>query len=316
MEHEMNFLDLCVAFGRAIGKACRHICHWLAELVRLTYRLWWVVIPIMILALAAGMYYTRNDNLNYKIQAIALLNGASIEQFDQRYGILASGLQLSKQDPLKKVVTGRIATRFESFYVVDVFNDSIADYVDYNGKSSPADTIDVQMKDRIALQFCMKKRNLDQLPQIEKQLLDFFNADESMQKSYALYRENMLRAQQFNHDQLEKLDSLTSEYYFKSNPGANPLADVREGLVFMGDWKVHLFLDEIYSHQRRTEHMDRRASFMTAPVVLENHFVVNPNPINAPKRMLPLFLIAGWLCGCCLAVCVEQRKRIISWLRK
>lgn len=312
----MNFFDLCVACWHAIGRLCSRFGQWCARLLRITFRLWWIVLPVMALAIGAGLYYSREDNLTYKVQAVAMLNGASIEQFEQRYDVLKTGLQLPDSDPLKKALKERWAVGFESFYVVDVYNDSVADYVDYKKKSSPTDTIKVQMKDRMGLQFLVKKRHLKYLPQIEQQMLAFLNADEAMQKSYALYVRNMARAQQFNHDQMEKLDSLTSEYYFKSNPGSNPLGRIQEGMVLVGDWRVHLFLDQIYSHQERTAHMDYRAAFATAPVTLENHFVVNPKAKNAPKIVVPVFTLLGWLFGCLLAALIEQRKRIISWLRK
>ena len=52
MEKEMNFWDLCRACGHAIMRACRTVCGWLATLVRLTYRMWWIVLPVLILAIA------------------------------------------------------------------------------------------------------------------------------------------------------------------------------------------------------------------------------------------------------------------------
>lgn len=316
MEHEMNFFDLCVACGKAIGRACRCCGHWLAELLRLTFRSWWIVVPVVTIAIGAGFYYTRLDNQTFKVQGVVMINGASVEQFEQRFAMLQTAFQLTDQEPLKKYICERKVAAFETFYVVDALNDSVADYVDYKHKSNPTDTVKVQMKDRLAIQFHMKYRNLALLPEVEKQLLQFLNADEAMQKSYALYVKNLARELQFNHDQVEKLDSLTSMYYFYTVPGLTPEIAVREGVVMTGDKKVHLFLDDLYAQQVRTERMDYRASFVTAPVTLENHLVVNPKAINGRRTMLPLFAIAGWLVGCCIAALIEQRKRIISWLRK
>ena len=63
MEKEMNFFDLCVACGRAIGRACVALWHVLERMIRLTYRYWYIVITLIVLALACAVYLTRKDNI-------------------------------------------------------------------------------------------------------------------------------------------------------------------------------------------------------------------------------------------------------------
>ena len=87
----MTFIDLCVAIGRAIGRGCKAFGCLLAHMVRLTYLYWWVVITLVVLSVAAALYYTRCENLTYKLNAVALLNGPSIQQFEQVYAPLRSG---------------------------------------------------------------------------------------------------------------------------------------------------------------------------------------------------------------------------------
>ena len=47
----MNFIDLCMACGRAIGRAWEACCNLLAHMLRLTYRYGWVVLTLVVLAL-------------------------------------------------------------------------------------------------------------------------------------------------------------------------------------------------------------------------------------------------------------------------
>lgn len=316
MEKEKNFWDLCVACADALGRGCKAVGHWLAEMIRLSFRVWWIVLPVLLLTVAAGFYYSRLDNLKYKVRAVAILNGPTITQFDQRYAVLQAGQTIPSDAPIAQPICGRTITDLRSFRVIDVYHDSIADYVDLKRKSKPTDTINVQMQDRLCLQFTIKRRDMDQLPQIEESMLRYLNEDESMQLAYKTYMPNLERQIKFNHDQLEKLDSLTTEYYFHSNPGESPTNIIREGLVMMGDWKVRLFLNEIYEQHNRTARMDARAKMATAPVVLENHFSLVPSPINSRRRCLPVSIVLGWLLGCVLAALVEQRKRIIAWLKQ
>jgi hypothetical protein len=314
MEKEMNFWDLCRACWGAILSGCRAVCGWLAALCRLTYRKWWIVLPVLALAIAAACYYSRQDNLIYKVRAVALLNGPSIEQFEQRFAPFRSGLNFGDAE-VASYVTDFVARDFRTFRVIDVYADSVADYIDLKEKSVPTDTVNVQMQDRLCVQFRMKSRDLHLLSDLEHKMLTYLNADQAMQTAYAAYKPDLDRRVRFNHEQLEKLDSLTSQYYFHSTPGAS-LTAISNGMILSGDRRVYIFLEPIYRQQLLTERMDQRAALATAPVVLENHFAVQPVPTNGRRRTLPIFALFGWVAGCVLAALVEERKRLIAWLKQ
>jgi len=316
MEKEMNFFDLCVVFGRAIGRGIAALGRLLAQMIRLTYRYWWVVITLVVLAAAAALYYTRYENTTYRVNAIAVLNGPSITQFEQAYAPLRSGQMLPDELPLKELIHTRKVTAFDTYRVIDCLNDSVADYVDFKRKSSPVDTVKVQMSDRLCLQFRIKQRNLHLLPEIEHEMLCWLNGNEAMQQSYATYMRDMNYKVAFNHSQAQKLDSLTTEYYFHAHHGEQPLTGIASGVVWVGDWRVHLFLSEIYNHQNRTEMMDQRIQLATAPVVLENHFALDPSPVNGRYKYLFAFLLLGWIGGCVLAELIDKRKAISAWLKQ
>ena len=310
----MNFWDLCRACWSGILRGCRAVCGWGGALVRLTYRKWWIVLPILVLAIVAALYYSRQDNLNYKVRAVALLNGPTIEQFEQRFAPFRSGLNFGDAE-VASYVTDFVARDFRTFRVIDVYADSVADYIDLKCKSVPTDTINVQMSDRLCIQFRMKNRDLHRLADLEQKMLTYLNADQAMQTAYAAYRPDLDRQVRFNHEQLEKLDSLTSQYYFHSTPGAS-LTAISNGMILSGDRRVYIFLEPIYKQQQRTERVDQRAALATAPVVLENHFAVQPVPTNGRRRTLPMFALFGWFAGCVLAALVEERKRLIAWLKQ
>ena len=316
MEKETNFFDLCVLCARAIGRACVAFGHLLAHMVRLTYRYWWIVLTVLALAAAAALYYTRHSNTIYRVNAVALLNGPSIQQFEQAYAPLRSGETLPEELPLKQMIKERKIYAFDTYRVIDCLGDSVPDYVDFRGKVQPTDTVNVQMHDRLCLQFRIKQRNLELLPEVEKEVLCWLNANEAMQHSYEAYLRNLLGEVNFNHSQLVKLDSLTTHYYFHAHHGEQPLTGIASGVVWVGDWRVHLFLDEIYAHQARTNKFDQRLQLATAPVVLENHFAVDPKPVNGRWKYLFAFLILGWIGGCVLAELIDRRKSICAWLKQ
>jgi len=315
-QHEMNFFDLCSACGRAIGRCCRKCWEIFERMIRLTYHYWWLVMTLALLGVAAAFYYTRKENTLYRANAIALLNGPTISQFEQAYEPLRSVSQLPDEFPLKELIKDGKVTAFETYRVIDCLGDSTADYVDFHRISSPTDTVKIQMKDHLCLQFRIKERDLKMLPEVEEYVMEWLNSNGPMQRMYETFVRGLQSEVEFNHSQISKLDSLTTEYYFHSHPGSEPLGAVGSGIVFMGDWRVHLFLTDIYDHQARTNLFDRRLKQATAPVVLENHFAVAKDPVNGRKKCIILFFLLGWIGGCVLAEIIDRRKEIIAWLEK
>ena len=312
----MNFFDLCAACGRAIGRGCAAVGNSLARMVRLTYRYWWVVLIPMVLAVGLAFYYSRTENQIYKVEAVALLNGPSIQQFEQRFAALRTGEMVPEEAAIAPYLQKSIATKFKTFRVIDCMDDGVADYIDYRHRSEPTDTVKVQMQDRLCLQFRVKEKDLPQMPEMEKAILDLLNADHAMQQSYAVYMKNLREEVQFNHAQAHKLDSLTSQYYF-SNPSISQAdSHVHNGGVsFYGDRRIRLFLDEIYEHQKHTQLADYRMQLASAPVVLENHFAVTCGPVNGRVKCLLLFLLCGWIVGCGIAELIDKRKALSAWLK-
>lgn len=315
MEREMNFFDLCAAGARAIGRLCVACWRWFTRVIRVSYRYWWVVLPIIALAVAASLYYTRPTNIKHKMNTVVLLNGPSIQQFEQALAPIKAAKTLPEDAAIAPFVFNRTATRFETFRVIDCLDDGVADYIDFKHKSSPTDTVKVQMSDRLCLQFCIKTRHLDSVPKIEEALLSYLNNNAAMQQAYESYYRNLLSETTFNHTQMVKLDSLTSEYYFHNHLGEQPLTGVGTGVVWVGDWRVHLFLEDIYEHQERLQLMDQRLQLASAPVVFENHFAVDAKPVNGRIKFLLLFFLFGWFCGYVLAELIDQRKALSAWLK-
>jgi len=312
----MNFFDLCVACGRAIGRGCKACWQLFLHMLQLTYRYWWIVLIPVILGIAAALYYTRLDNLTYKANAVALLNGPSVQQFEQAYAPLRSGQLLPEDAAIKPFVLSKEARSFETYRVIDCLNDGTEDFVDFKRKSSPTDTVKVQMQDRLCLQFRIKHRDLEKVAEVEKALLDFLNANPAMQQSYVPYYANLREEVAFNHRQAQKLDSLTSHYYYYTPSSTVPPAYVGNGVNFYGERRIHLFLEKIYEQQEHMQLVDYRMQLATAPVVLENHFSLDPKPVNGRMKFLVIFFLLGWIGGCTLAELIDRRKAICAWLKQ
>ena len=312
-QHELNFLDLCAACGRAIGRACVACWHLLGYMVRLSVRYWWLVVTIVALAIAAALYYTRFENLNFKVNGIVLLNGPTIQQFERSYTPMYTGVTLAPYELIAPFVWHKTIRDFRTYRVIDAKGDGTADWIDFDYKSNPLDTSNVQMQDRLCLQFRMKCRKLDSLPEVETAILSYLNASPVLLQAYDTYMQNMREEAAFNHRQAEKLDSLTSCYYFNPASEATPRSS---GVSFYGDREIKLFLQDIYKQHEHMRQMDHRLQLATAPITLENHFSIDPTPTNSRKKFLPLFILFGWLFACGLAEIIDKRKAICAWLKQ
>ena len=78
-EREMNFFDLCRVCFNGIGRGIMACISFLGALIRLTYRQWWVVLIVLAVVLTCVNIYTRKENRMYKVDAVAILNGPTVE---------------------------------------------------------------------------------------------------------------------------------------------------------------------------------------------------------------------------------------------
>ena len=138
-----------------------------------------------------------------------------------------------------------------------------------------------------------------------------------MQQSYAVYVQNLREEVAFNHRQAVKLDSLTSAYYFNT-PAQMDTKDHNgnaSAITFNGDRKIHLFLNKIYEQHEHLQNKDYRLQLATAPVVLENHFAVDPKPVLGRKKCLTIAFLLGWCIACLIAEIIDKRKALIAWMK-
>ena len=313
MDREMNFWDLCVALSRALCRGCQWFWQVLLHMVRLTLRYWWLVITLVVLALGAAFYIARFENLTYKVNAVVMLNGATIPQFEQAFAPLRSGILLPDDAEISQYVHKRIAGGFSTYRVIDCKNDGTADMIDFKGSISPTDTLRVPMQDRLCLQFRVKVRDMRFVPHIEQALMDYLNSNIALQQAYPSYVEDLREEVAFHHRQAVKLDSLTSSYYFAAG---QPAVSMQNGLNVTGERRIRLFLNEIYKQQEHTRQADYRIQLATAPVVLENHFAVDPKPSYSRRQCMMVFGLFAWVIGCAIAQLIEKRKAICAWLKK
>lgn len=317
----MNFFDLCRVCYQGICRGVMACIQFIGALIRLTYRQWWVVLIVIAAALVYVNIYTRKGNRIYKVDAVAILNGPTVELTQEKIKRLSFPVapKINAQQNMVELLGLPYAevehiSHLQTFHVIDCLHDSVADYIDYDRKSSPLDTVCVQMPNRLCIQY--RTKTPQNIAVIEEALLNYLNSDPAMQAAYRTKRLIMDREVEFAKRQVEKLDSLTSSFYFEQGTGMQAQgARSKEGIV-LGRREIKLFPGEVHGEFKRYQKLAYQQTFCTAPVVLEDHFIVHPTAVNGRSKMNIIGLFLGWLIGCLIAALVENRKAIISWLKQ
>lgn len=314
-QSEMNFFDLCVLCGRGIGRLLKKAVRLVGKMVRLTFRYSWIVLPVLGLFIGWGIYHTRPAKQLYPVHATLFLNGSSVSQFELAFEPLHS-CHMTDTSAIAKMIADKQAQHFETFRIIDAKNDGTEDFVDYKGKFSPMDTTCVRMEDRIHVRFYVAANNLEAVPQIETAMMDWLNSNEVLVASHQSYVQNLDSTIAFNHRQIALLEKMVQNYSEASHR-RNALKPENGDLVLTSESKIDLsFYKDIEKQRAQLEKDDYRKQFAATPVTLENHFVVGQDSVNSRKKMLPRFILFGWVLGCAMAAMVEQRKSIYAWLKK
>ena len=315
---EMNLFDLIALICRKIGSSVKALIVYLGVFLRLSFRQWWIVLIILTLSLAIGLYFSREENRIYKVDAIAILNGVSKDIVSQEFTALSKTHHNFTHQNLATIlsISPKIASKNHSFCTYDVIDylaDDIVDYIDFDKDVPFTDTLAVRVPDMLALQFRTKDPN--NVPLLQEAILQYLNTRESILAPYAQFHANIQRTAKFHHDQLEKLDSLTSAFYFSTESQTQLQQDWSPGFV-LGRREIKLFLEDIQEEIEELYSVDQRLAYASAPVVLQTAFTVNPHAINGPIKCSVIALLLGWAFALVIVALVEQHKAIITWLKQ
>ena len=321
MEHkETSLFDLIYAACKACGRGINRIICLLSQMIRLSWRKAYIVLPLLILGLAAGIYWTRPENRKYKVEAVLILNGPT--EFDVAQALMpiefAVDASMSETQNLQNLLQlepeiARVTTRFEHFPVIDFRHDSVPDMIDYKRSHKRSDTLDIVMDNRIAVRF--RTKNINSVPTVQQNLLQYLNSQPQIQAAFEAKKADIERFAEFCRVQTEVLDSFIVEFYFNQGTGSqNKVRPWSPGLV-VGSREVQAMHNDMFELLERRKQVTHELSLMTAPVVLDSNFALNPEPVRNPHIWRILFMLAGWIAGAVLAWLIEDRKNILAWLR-
>ncbi len=318
---EMNLWELCLICFRGIGNACRWLWQFCTDTLRLSLQLWYIVLPIVIMVVAGALYYSRPDNRIYRVGTMVHLSGVNRTEVSQVYQSLnlATPEFVNDKQTLSSLlgVTEKQAKKlrkFDTWGVLDFQHDSIPDVVDKKNKHDLADTVTVVMPDYLYL--CFQTKAPQEAQVVGQAVVNYLNNNVELHEAYVANRKVLQRKAEFCRTQIDKLDSLTTSFYFEQAGTGHIRYDRWNSAMIVGDRRIDLLHPDILALIQATEVVEKQLVQASAPVVAMGDFVVDPRAVNSCLKCLVLGLLAGYVLGCGAAFAWKRRKAFTQWLRE
>ncbi len=319
-QRELNLWELCLICFNAIGKACRWIWQLCTSTLRLSLQLWYIVLPLVIVGIACGAYYSRKDNRIYRVGTMVHLSGVNRTEVNHVYNALALATEdrVNSKQTLSALLgisaeqAGKLR-KFETQNVLDYRCDSIPDAIDRDNKHDLADTVTVVMPNYLYLGFQTKAPQEAQL--VGQAIINYLNSNNGLQQEFFANRNVLQRKSDFCRTQINKLDSLTSVFYFEQAGRGHVRADFWNTALMVGDRRIKVLHPDILNLIQTTEYAEKQLVLASAPVVPLSDFVVEPKAVNSRLKCLVLGLAVGYVLGCILACAWRKRKQLVQWVR-
>ncbi len=316
----MNLFDLIVLCCKAVGRFLSCCVRFLGGTLRLAYQRWYIVLSVVLLAVAVALYWSRPANRMYKAGAMVYLNGIHTGDVKQQWGKLVKAVpvSVSEEQSLAQLLQipdseALALSHYACYNVIDCRRDSVPDFVDFNSKYNPSDTTDVVMDNYLYLQF--RTSHPSQAVEIGRASVAFLNSNPLMQQKFKSYQTVLYQKALFCRQQVEMLDSLTHDFYF--NQAADKQFLYSQGpSVLIGRRELRMLHPQIWELMNASMRTESEYNIAQAPVVLLSDFTVEPHAVNGPVRCSAFAILLGYIVGCALALCVDKRKEIHGWLRR
>jgi hypothetical protein len=314
-QNEINLIDLIFIFFGWIRKTSLKIGNFIGRIIRMGYRHKVLVSILVLVTVAIGQYLSRPSARVYSAEGTALLYGNDAQTVRQIFRQLENSL--SKEETIslstKLGINDSVAKnilKLESFYLIDYMNDSVADKVDYSDSHSLTDTTNVRMRDRIYIR--MYTQSIQQVPVVEKAILDFLNNHKLLKARYEAKVREYEQKVAICDNELQRLDSLAKTYYFKQDRmqfSMNP-----DQQLLLGEQRKQLLYGDLFLVQRVKSNAEFELTNMSAPVEIPSSLVIIPNPLNSRLKYGAYSILVGLLLGLALAGLIEGMKQIVAFL--
>jgi len=316
-DDEIDLLDLFRRMGRTLNRIANALGRaFLITMVFLLRR--WLPLGLSIflglgisylLKTTTASYYTsdlvlRNNTVS-NADMISYINRLHTYSIENNTQALKEALSVTPSQVNNIVDIG-------AFWIIDKGNDGIPDIVDYENKNNIYDTLNVRMKDRLAIR--AKVKSPQELSILENGILKFINSDSLFQqRNQVRLRQNLELLKRLNYDILQ-LDSLQKIKYFEETKIRQPQNGGQ--MIFLQEQKTQLIYTDIYTLYSRKQGLESERDLYKGIVTVLSDFSLPAIRDNGgfyySKRIIPVFFCLTLL----ILILLANRKKLEEVYRR
>lgn len=314
---EIDLLDLFARMGRSIARGFRAIGRALLFIIFFMLRKWiWLFLSVVV---GIGISYaikfsterqyssdiTFRSNAVQNADMIAYINKLHTFCKERNLAELASALDVDSSK-VKYIID------IQAFWVIDLGNDEIPDYIDFKNRHNVQDTANVRMQDRFVIR--VKTSVPQELTSIRDGIISFVDENSffRQENEIRLAQSEIIRAR-LDYE-IDQLDSLQKVKYFEEARRLMP----KEGgqMIFLQEQRTQLFHDDIIDLFNRRQYIERQLTLFANPVTLLSDYTPPSRPDNGAlyygKWLIPIIFILTVI----LLLLIDNRARLIATYKK
>ena len=314
-QQELNLLTVFQKVFSIFFQVIKVVVKFVGYLLQLGYRYKYIFLVFIALAIAYSVYTTQSDRKVYKADFILDVNDGDSFLYSE---MIKSLNQYLKDDDPKALVsvlqipvekTSKLSF-LKSYFMIDMNKDSIPDVIDYDNKYLPSDTVNVRIQDKIVVSMGM--RDIAMYQDVENAIVDYFKRNPYLISLHEARIKSLQEKEKLYDKNIVELDSLQRiEYFQKTNI---PELKMDPKLVFKTD--KQMFYHDKLNLLKQKEEIVKELTSKQDIVSVVSRFEPTKKPVNSFAKEFTINIIFA-LVGCLiLSLYWENRKRIITYLRK
>lgn len=311
---EINLIDLIREFFSWLGKIFKQLGNFIGFLLQIAYKYKFIYLATVLLFLAVGLYLSRAAAWKYEAGATVLVNGSdkyTVEEAVKQLQNSSPGKNssLSQKLNLPDSVTKNII-KIENFNVIDFAHNGTSDMIDFKGTHPLSDTFNIVMPDRFYIRFTLKNKN--QATNVQDAFLNYLNTNPVIKDKYDIVKSDLKNRIDICYKEVYRIDSLAKVMYFKDND--DPQIKFENNKLVVGDKNKQLFYYNLMQLQDSIAKMNNEYVNFKQPVYLPAGLILDPTPINNPKKYGVMSLLFGVLFGFFVTYLLYNFKHISKYI--
>ena len=311
---EISLIDVMIWCGRGVRKSFCRLWWLLRNSIRLSIAYFWISVPITLIFLISGWYFTDQPYTTYKADGIIVFAGENRIFIAEELAALNSLKGNSPEEFATKLSLTDEEMKgfreFRSYPVIDFLGDSTVDMsVLKNSSQYMTDTVNRIVKNMISLRIYMKGTT-DYKPYIEG-LIGYLNSQPNMQRIDSVSRCREMSRIEFCTTELDRLARFSEYDYFDGGEQRAKLRTAWNGNIRLEPSRDNLYYVDMRNLIKEKNFLEKQMAFRSRGVV--NTISEYMNVSDFPRKYkLAIIAILGVIASLIVALKVNNRLQKVT----